>query len=368
MPCIHLFFIVYYYKAFNTSQHLNEINASNMHNTNQKRSISPSNGQQGINAYHKHHSQIIYDNSSTKSHLSDSSSSSFCSNVVVQTEMQQTRPIMQPMLSNASINFHSNSQNTSEFSYDISHSPLSQGGSFSKLKINASSSSLIQHQQAAIDNVSIGPSNAIMPNAMQFDSIHAPSVGTANKQQLMVDSPQNAWNSPVSTPSNNNNNNSNNLNNNLTPPRTLSGAASSTSLNSSLGNSAIASVPTPTSITSLMDVNQEQSYESSRIATSASKASTHEDKTTDSPCHENGNLNNATYGKSILSEINIDELFMHYPSVFEEIFYSNSPFKLNSIEQIENDLRNYCEQLFKIGTKSNVNTASASNQHYSIRI
>lgn len=85
-----------------------------------------------------------------------------------------------------------------------------------------------------------------------------------------------------------------------------------------------------------------------------------------------------TSSKSILSEINIDELIMHYPSVFEEIFYSNHPYKLNSIEQIENDLRSYCEQYFKlnnVGSGSvNVNSVSVhhgscgnSSQQFSIR-
>lgn len=89
-----------------------------------------------------------------------------------------------------------------------------------------------------------------------------------------------------------------------------------------------------------------------------------------------------TQKQSILSEINIDELFMHYPSVFEEIFYSNSsPFKLNSIEQIENDLRTYCEQFkpFITNHPSNANNnhhavvtnaaaTNATQQHFSIRI
>lgn len=64
--------------------------------------------------------------------------------------------------------------------------------------------------------------------------------------------------------------------------------------------------------------------------------------------------------KSILSEINIDELFMYFPSVFEELFYS---FKLNSIEQIENELRSYLEQQFKLnlsnGSNSNVPVSNA---------
>lgn len=47
---------------------------------------------------------------------------------------------------------------------------------------------------------------------------------------------------------------------------------------------------------------------------------------------------------SILNEINIDELLMYYPSVFDEIFYSNNkPFKLNTIEQIKNELRSFCK-------------------------
>ena len=47
---------------------------------------------------------------------------------------------------------------------------------------------------------------------------------------------------------------------------------------------------------------------------------------------------------SILSEINIDELLMYYPSVFDEIFYSNNkPFKFNTIEQIKNELRSFCK-------------------------
>lgn len=77
----------------------------------------------------------------------------------------------------------------------------------------------------------------------------------------------------------------------------------------------------------------------------------------------------STIQQSILSEINIDELFMHYPNVFEEVIYSNAgPFKLNSIEQIENDLRTYCQQ-FKPFISTNVPATNATQQHsYSIRI
>jgi hypothetical protein len=75
---------------------------------------------------------------------------------------------------------------------------------------------------------------------------------------------------------------------------------------------------------------------------------------TTTPTGGNGN------SKSILSELNIDELFMLYPSVFEEFFYSNNHplFKLNSIEQIENDLRQFCEQQFKLNLSS-----AAQNGH-----
>ncbi len=98
----------------------------------------------------------------------------------------------------------------------------------------------------------------------------------------------------------------------------------------------------------------------------------------------NNNSNNFndtsnTSNKSILNEINIDELFIYYPNVFEELFYSaNNPFKLNSIEQIEHDLRSYCEQQFKLNlnnqstTKDTVNNGSSNsnptNQQFSIRI
>lgn len=63
--------------------------------------------------------------------------------------------------------------------------------------------------------------------------------------------------------------------------------------------------------------------------------------------------------KSILSEINIniDELFMYYPAVFEEIYYS---LKLNSIEQIENDLRRYLEEQFKLNLSSNNSSSPVS--------
>ena len=81
------------------------------------------------------------------------------------------------------------------------------------------------------------------------------------------------------------------------------------------------------------------------------------------------NINNSSFSnsKSILSEINIDELFTHYPNVFEELFYS---FKLNSIEQIEHDLRTYCEQQFKLNfsTKNTNCQSSNSTQQFSIRI
>lgn len=65
--------------------------------------------------------------------------------------------------------------------------------------------------------------------------------------------------------------------------------------------------------------------------------------------------------KSILSEINIniDELFMYYPAVFEEIYYS---LKLSSIEQIENDLRRYLEEHFKLNLSGNSSSpVSAAN-------
>lgn len=64
--------------------------------------------------------------------------------------------------------------------------------------------------------------------------------------------------------------------------------------------------------------------------------------------------------KSILSEINIniDELFMYYPAVFEEIYYS---LKLNSIEQIENDLRRYLEEQFKLNLSSSSSSPVGAN-------
>jgi hypothetical protein len=80
--------------------------------------------------------------------------------------------------------------------------------------------------------------------------------------------------------------------------------------------------------------------------------------------------------KSILSELNIDELFMLFPSVFEEFFYSNRHplFKLNSIEQIENDLRQFCEQHFKLNLNGGAQVGNSSSQggfhqhNFSIRI
>lgn len=96
-----------------------------------------------------------------------------------------------------------------------------------------------------------------------------------------------------------------------------------------------------------------------------------------SPILKSNFVETSNQTKSILNEINIDELFIYYPNVFEELFYSaNNPFKLNSIEQIEHDLRTYCEQQFKLNLNnqtnskdnSNSNNNNATNQQFSIRI
>ena len=131
--------------------------------------------------------------------------------------------------------------------------------------------------------------------------------------------------------------------------------------NSSLNTSIC--VPTPMNNQNLIDLNQDQlitdDCDSGNLLSPLNN-SNHNIKMTSS-------LSFQSSKNSILSEINFDELFMHYPKVFEELFYS---FKLNSIEQIEHELRTYCEQQFKLNfTNTNANWSNSnSNQQSSIRI
>lgn len=136
--------------------------------------------------------------------------------------------------------------------------------------------------------------------------------------------------------------------------------------NSSLNTSIC--VPTPiNNQPSLIDLNQEQlmadDCDSSNLLSPLNQKPDKQQEIS-----SNTSTINFQNSKSILSEINIDELFMHYPKVFEELFYS---FKLNSIEQIEHDLRTYCEQQFKLNftnKSSNCSSSSSAPQQFSIRI
>ena len=135
--------------------------------------------------------------------------------------------------------------------------------------------------------------------------------------------------------------------------------------NSSLNTSIC--VPTPiNNQPSLIDLNQEQLMADD--CDSSNLLSPLNPKPDTKPDITQSTTINFQNSKSILSEINIDELFMHYPKVFEELFYS---FKLNSIEQIEHDLRTYCEQQFKLTLSNKSSNCSSSNQapqQFSIRI
>lgn len=92
---------------------------------------------------------------------------------------------------------------------------------------------------------------------------------------------------------------------------------------------------------SMLDLSQEFDFNTSSTSSS-----------------NNNNTNNNNNNKQSNDEINIDELFMYFPHVFEEIFYS---LKLSSIEQIEQELRSYLEQQFKLNLSSNSNVPVASS-------
>ncbi len=153
------------------------------------------------------------------------------------------------------------------------------------------------------------------------------------------------------------------------PVRMMTQSPSNSSLNTSI------CVPTPlNNQQGLIDFNQEQlitdDCDSSNLLSplnnnqkpALSLSNNHDQKMNASTNHQSCQNTKS----SILSEINIDELFLYYPKVFEEFFFS---FKLNSIEQIEHDLRTYCEQQFKLNfTNKNSNTGSNSTQQFSIRI
>ena len=153
------------------------------------------------------------------------------------------------------------------------------------------------------------------------------------------------------------------------PVRMMTQSPSNSSLNTSI------CVPTPlNNQQSLIDFNQEQlitdDCDSSNLLSPlnnnqkppSSVINSNDQKMSTSTNHQSCQNTKS----SILSEINIDELFLYYPKVFEEFFFS---FKLNSIEQIEHDLRTYCEQQFKLNfTNKNSSTGSNSTQQFSIRI
>jgi hypothetical protein len=130
----------------------------------------------------------------------------------------------------------------------------------------------------------------------------------------------------------------------ITQPYPFTALLSSPSFNISIGNSALNSKNSQLSVNdSNQDYYMEQNYEISKKCLNSFKF--------DAVSSENAN--NCNYPKSILNEIDIDELFLNYPTVFDEIFFSRHHFKFDSIEQIENDLKFFCEQLLKIGEKSN---------------
>lgn len=130
----------------------------------------------------------------------------------------------------------------------------------------------------------------------------------------------------------------------ITQPYALTSLLSSPPFNISIGNSTINSQNSHLSvIDSNQDFYMEQNYEITKKCLNSFKF--------DAVSSENANP--YSYPKSILNEIDIDELFLNYPTVFDDIFFSRHHFKFNSIEQIENDLKFFCEQLLKIGEKSN---------------
>jgi hypothetical protein len=217
-------------------------------------------------------------------------------------------------------------------------------GMFSR---NSSTNSFIHHHpQKSIENI-LSISNSSKLNNIAKNQTQAYSHLSGNNNML-GESPKNSWSSPVATPSSVS----------ITPPRALMTSLSSSSLNNSLGNA----VSTPNSLTPAIDHQtdhfNEQNFDTTKTVINPNKFE----------ANSSDIASSNTYSKSILSEINIDELFVNYPSVFEEIFYSSNHFKFNSIEQIENDLRNFCEHLLKKGTTSNSSNKSNSNQQFSIRI
>ena len=143
------------------------------------------------------------------------------------------------------------------------------------------------------------------PSSSSTSSVLSP------QPQTKIDSPK-SWNTPVPTPMSVSQ---------TTPPRNI---PSSQSSSSNIVN---------------IDLSQELIDSNNKLVVESSKEQ-------------------SSNSKSILSEINIniDELFMYYPAVFEEIYYS---LKLSSIEQIENDLRRYLEEHFKLNLSNN-NTSTTN--------
>ncbi len=197
--------------------------------------------------------------------------------------------------------------------------------------INSSTNSFIHHPQKSIENIlSISNSsklNNIPKNQTQAyshlnEAKHTSLTSKVGNSNMLGESPKNSWSSPAATPSSAS----------ITPPRALMTSLSSSSLNNSLANA----VSTPNSLTSAIEHHtdhfNEQNFDTIKTVINPNKFEANSSDTASSN----------SYSKSILSEINIDELFVNYPSVFEEIFCSSNHFKFNSIEQIENDLRNFC--------------------------
>jgi hypothetical protein len=206
---------------------------------------------------------------------------------------------------------------------DLVSPSLASSNSFSK---KISSSSLVQQQHSELPIKSPAPPSSIEPKTLNDIQVSASPV------RMMTQSPSNS------------------------------------SLNTSI------CVPTPLNIQqNLIDFNQDQliadDCDSSNLLSplnniqKASSINNNSDQIMSASTNHHGCQNTKS---SILSEINIDELFLYYPKVFEEFFFS---FKLNSIEQIEHDLRTYCEQQFKLNfTNKSSSTGSNSTQQFSIRI
>lgn len=163
-------------------------------------------------------------------------------------------------------------------------------------------------------NKKVSSSSLTNASHVDFNQAPTPSSSTSSvlspQPQTKIDSPK-SWNTPVPTPMSVSQ---------TTPPRTTQ---SSSSIPSSHSTSNIVN----------LDLSQELDSKSDRTEQSSNK--------------------------SILSEINIniDELFMYYPSVFEEIYVS---LKISSIEQIENDLRRYLEENFKLNLSNNSTPVSTN--------